>query len=149
MTAPTTTRADTIAADIRQLVKPIHLAAGRRIIAHPPLLAQLRAAAVPGQHGGHGATRHNAPGSREPVRLDAVDVLSEIYVGISAWHARLRLPSPPPDQDWQMATLTALADAATTLDPQRSEWLAVEVHTWWADAATVSGWDPRDLVRLR
>lgn len=147
---PTTaTRPDAITADIRQLTEPIVLAVRARLVRHPPLLDQLRAAAVPGRRGDHTATSHTAPGSRPPANLDAVDVLAEIYVGISAWHARLRLPSPPRDQDWQMAVLRQLADTAADLDPPRAQWLSVEVHTWWADAATVAGWSTRDLVRLR
>lgn len=151
MTSPThtTARADSIAADIRQLTQPIYLAAGRRIIHHPCLLDQLRAATTPGgtTHTGPG---RGIPGSRPPVRLAAVDTLAEVYSGITAWRMRLRIPSPPRDQDWHIAVLSALAAVAGEgLEPAIASWLALEVHTWWYDAATVTGWRPSELIRLR
>lgn len=149
MTAPAThdTHAR-MAADVRQLTAPIHLAAGRRIIRHPPLLDQLRNAAVPGATIA-GPERRGIPDSRPPVRLDVVDLLAGVYVGISMWHAKLRLPSPPRDTDWQKAALRALVDEAPRLAPSIADWLALDVHAWWTDCARGSGWRTQDLLRIR
>lgn len=83
-----------MADDIRQLVDPIHIAVRGRVVTHPPLLDQLRVAAIPGNTR-QGAERRRVPDSRPPARLDSVDALSEIYVELAGWHAKLRLPSPP------------------------------------------------------
>jgi hypothetical protein len=136
-----------LTADVRQLVDPIYAAVRGRVVCHAPLLDQLRAACTPGRTGE--PVRRPAPASRPPARLDVVDVLAEVYVGIAAWHAHLNLPSPPRDLDWQKTVLRRLADHADQLAPQVADWLAVEVHQWWADAATAAGWRPADLIRLR
>jgi len=146
MTATKTPAADRIAGDVRQLTHPIHVALRGRIVTHDPLLEQLREAAVPSS--GAGVVRR-PPGSRPPASLDALDRLSGIYVGISGWHARLCLPSPARHLDWQMAVLDVLAERARDLAPAVAEWLAVEVHGWWHDAAVGSGWKPTDLLKLR
>ncbi|HEU4422113.1 MAG TPA: hypothetical protein VFR67_06180 [Pilimelia sp.] len=143
-----TTRAADLTGDIAQLTQPIHIAAQGRIHTLPCLLDQLRDACTP-SGGTTGAGIRTPPGSRPPVRLDAVDALAEVYAGISMWHARLRLPSPPRDQDWQLSVLRTLADTAPTLEPARADWLAIEVHDWWRLAATASGWTPDQLRRLR
>jgi hypothetical protein len=146
-TAAAQDRTRQLTADIDQLVNPIHTAVRSRIITHTPLLDQLRDAATPGRTSP--PIRRPAPASRPPARLDALDTLAEVYVGISAWHARLHLASPPHGRDWQKHVLRQLADQAANLDPAIADWLAVEVHQWWADAATAAGWRPADLIRLR
>lgn len=137
-----------MADDVRQLTEPIHTAIRGQIVTHDPLLDQLREAsipggAIPGEH------RRSVPTSRPPARLDAVDALAEVYVGISGWHARLRLGSPPREADWQKAVLRQLVGAAPTLAPSIADWLSHEVRDWWHDCAVGSGWRPADLLKLR
>lgn len=138
----------TMAANITQLTEPIYTAARRRITQHPCLLDQLRDAAIPGTVP-RGPERRRIPTSRPPLRLDAVDTLSEICVGITGWHAKLGLPSPPRHADWFKAVLRMLPDAAQSLAPSIADWLAADVEAWWHDAAIASGWRPDDLRRLR
>lgn len=145
--APSHDRLATMAADIRQLVAPIHAAVQRRVVTHPPLLDSLRDACQPGR--GPDTGRRTPPGSRPPIRLDTVDALSEIYVGISRWHARLSPPSPPRDTDWQKAALRAFVGAAPNLAPSLADYLADEVYEWWRLAAIGSGWRPEHLRKLR
>jgi hypothetical protein len=137
-----------LAADVKQLADPIHTAVRGKIVTHAPLLDQLRASAVPGG-GTRGPERRRVPDSRPPARLDVVDALAEVYVGISGWHAKLSLPSPPRDVDWQKAVLRSLVGAASGLAPSIAEWLAADVQGWWHDAAVGSGWRPADLLKLR
>lgn len=141
------TRAAAIAADVDQLTQPIHVAIQGRVITHPCLLDQLRDACIPG--GGVGSTIRRAPGSRPPLRLDTVSALSEVYVGISMWHGRLNLPSPPRNQDWQKAVLRAFVGAVPNLAPAIADYLGDEIHDWWRIAATGSGWRPDQLRKLR
>jgi hypothetical protein len=142
------TRTDALTADIRQLTRPIHIAHRGRIHALPPLLDQLRDACNPTRSTTHGGTR-TAPCSRPPARLDAIDALTEVYVGISMCHARLNLPSPPRNADWQKGALRLMADRAHDLTPELVDWLALEVNHWWKLAAVTAGWRPEQLLRLR
>ena len=142
------TRAAAITADVDQLTLPIHVAIQGRVVTHPCLLDQLRDACTPTSAGG-GATTRRAPGSRPPVRLDTVSLLSDIYVGISIWHGRLNLPSPPRDHDWQKTVLRYLANAAPNLAPAIADYLGDEIHDWWRTAAVGSGWRPEQLRKLR
>lgn len=137
-----------MARDVDQLVDPIHVAVRGRIVTHRPLLDQLRLAAVPG-NSVRGPERRPVPASKPPLRLDPVERLAEIYVGIAEWRIRLNLATPARDVDWQKAMLRALVGAAPTLAPSISDWLAVEVAGWWRDAAVGSGWAPADLLKLR
>jgi len=150
MTAPhpTTTRLATLTAHVDQLTRPIHVAIQGRVITHPALLDQLRAACVPGRSTTYSGGRQ-PPGSRPPLRVDAVDTLAEINVGISAWHARLALPSPPRNADWQKATLRAFVGAAPSLAPALVDYLTDEVIDWWRAAAVASGWQPAQLRKLQ
>ncbi len=141
------TRATAITADVDQLTQPIHVAIQGRVITHPCLLDQLRDACTPSSSGG--TTIRRAPSSRPPLRLNTVSMLSEIYVGISIWHGRLNLPSPPRDQDWQKAVLRAMADTAPHLAPAIADYLGDEIHDWWCTAAVGSGWQPAQLRKLR
>ena len=148
MTAATATVADRIAADVRQLVDPIHAAVRGKVITHLPLLDQLRLAAVPsGSRASEG--RRTPPGSRPPANLSAVEAHAAIYVGVSEWRVRLDLPSPLKQSDWQKAMLRMLSGAAPSLDQPRAEWLRVEVEEWWRSAAVGAGWNPQDLRKLR
>jgi hypothetical protein len=148
MKAPSHDRLAHMSDDIRQLVQPIHVAIRGRIVTHPALLDQLRQACVPG-NAQRGPERRRIPDSRPPLRLDAVDLLSGVYVGISGWHAKLRLASPPAGVDWQKTVLRALVGAAPELAPSIADWLAADVESWWHDCAVGSGWRPDDLRRLR
>lgn len=138
-----------LAADVKQLADPIHTAVRGRIVTHEPLLDQLRAAAVPGGGSARGPERRGVPGSRPPARLDVVDALAEVYVGISGWHVKLNLLSPARDEDWQKAVLRSLVGAASGLASEIAEWLAADVQGWWHAAAVGSGWRPADLLKLR
>lgn len=51
--------------------------------------------------------------------------------------------------DWFKAALHALAAAAPTLAPSIADELSGAVHGWWRRAATVTGWQPEQLLRLR
>ena len=144
----TTTHTDTIPADVDQLTRPIHVAIQGRVITHPSLLDALRDACTPNTSSGSGSTRR-APSSRPPARLDTIDRLAEIYVGISTWHSRLNLPSPPRNADWQKVTLRAFAAAAPNLAPAIADYLRDEIHDWWRIAAVGSGWRPEQLRKLR
>lgn len=137
-----------LGADVGQLTTPIQVAIRGRVVQHPALLDGLRAAGDPGQSGDR-AGRRAVPGSRPPGRLDALDVLSTIYVELGGWHARLRLPSPPRDLDWHKAVMRQLVGVAPELAPAIADWLIVEVHGWWSDAARHTGWRPAELLRLR
>lgn len=139
---------NSLTAQIGQMIRPIHFAHGGHIRTLPPLLDQLRDATTPASGAPTGSTR-TAPGSRPPIRLDAIDALAEIYVGISTCHARLNLPSPPRTADWQKAALALMADAAPHLTPALADWLTIEVHDWWKLAATHTGWTPQQLRRLQ
>lgn len=136
------------AADVAQLTAPIHIAIRRRIITHPPLLDQLRAAATPGRTV-KGPERRTVPRSRPPANLDAVDALSTLYVELSGWHARLRLPSPPRETDWHKAVLRQLIGALPQQAPDIADWAGHEISDWWRAAAVHSGWQPADLLKLR
>jgi hypothetical protein len=136
-----------ITADVQQLTHPIHLAVRGRVVTHPALLDQLRAAVAPGVMSG-GSTRGRAPGSQPTADLGAVDALSTLYVELSGWRVRLGLASPA-DGDWQKAMLLVLADRAPDLAPEMLAWLAVEVRDWWSLAARASGWRPVDLLKIR
>jgi hypothetical protein len=136
------------AADTQQLIHPIHIAIRRRIITHPPLLDQLRQATTPGR-AQRGPERRSVPRSRPPAALDALDALAAIYVDLAGWHARLHLPTPPHDTDWQKAALRALADRMPHLAGDLADWAATEIHDWWRLAAIHTGWRPHDLQKLR
>jgi hypothetical protein len=167
-----------MAADVRQLVEPIHLVVRNQIVTHDPLLDHLRAAAIPGNTV-RGQERRPIPQSKPPLRVDVADLLAGIYVGISFWRVKLGLPSPPEFEygcahvscrlillrrgrhgppcarasiervDWQKAMLRALVAEAPKLAPSIGDWLATEVAGWWRDAAVGSGWAPADLLKLR
>ncbi|WP_184539615.1 DUF7341 domain-containing protein [Micromonospora polyrhachis] len=143
-----TAHADTLTADVDQLTKPIHVAIQGRIITHPSLLDALRDACTPSANSGGNITRR-APTSRPPARLDTIDRLAEIYVGISTWHSRLNLPSPPRNADWQKAVLRAFPAAVPDLAPAIADYLRDEIHDWWRVAAVGSGWRPEQLRKLR
>lgn len=138
-----------MADDIHQLTHPIHIAIRQRIITHPPLLDQLRQTATPSSTSSRGPERRYPPNSQPAARLDPLDTLAAIYVAISRWHAYLNLPSPGRHLDWQKAVLRQLVGAAPNLAPSIADWLTIEVHNWWHDAATGSGWRPTDLLKLR
>ena len=135
-------------ADVDQLTRPIHVAIRRRIITHPPLLDQLRAAATPGRQQ-HGPERRQVARSRPPVALDPVDAHATILVELSGWHARLRLPSPPAGQDWQKTVMRTLASRLADLAPAIADWAARDIQEWWRLAAVHTGWRTQDLLRLR
>lgn len=139
--------------DVRQLTEPFTLPVQQRArgartrwyaVDHPALLDQLRAAVAPGSTA-RGPERRRIPDSRPPVRLDESDQLAHIYTGIAYWHARLNLPSPAPDADWQKQALQQLLGAATSLAPSIADDLADAVHDWWAKAAVAAGWYPSEL----
>jgi hypothetical protein len=139
-----------MADDIAQLTHPIHTAIRGRIITHPPLLDQLRNAATPSNGtSSRGPERRYPPNSQPAARLDPIDTLAAIYVAISAWHTRLQLPSPARQLDWQKAALRQFVGAAPNLAPSIADWLAIDTHDWWRDAAAHSGWRPADLLKLR
>lgn len=144
----TTSAADRVAADVRQLVDPIHVAVRGRLITHDPLLLQLRDACVPGR-GGRSEARRPAPGPRLPAREDALDALLWIYGGLMDWKARLNLSHPAQDADWQVSMMRALVGVAPGLTPAQGHLLASEVRDWWAEAAVWSGWTTTDLMKLR
>jgi len=148
MTTAVNNVVDRIAADVRQLVDPIHAAVRGKLITHAPLLDQLRAAAVPGGSM-PGESRRRPPGSRPPARLDAVEAHANIYVAVAVWRVRLNLPSPLPQADWQKAMMRMLVGAVPNVSGEVANWLAIEVHEWWHDAAVGSGWNPGDLLKLR
>lgn len=135
--------------DITQLVQPIHVAIRRQVVTHPPLLDQLRAATQPSSTAADGPERHAVPQSRPPLSIYALDVLATIYVELSGWHARHRLPTPPTNTDWHKAVLRQLVGLAPTLADDVADWLATDVHEWWHLAATTTGWTPSDLRKLR
>jgi hypothetical protein len=167
-----------MADDVRQLANPIPTAIRGRLVTHDPLLDQLRAAAVPGGSV-RGPERRSVPESRPAARLDPVEALAGIYVAISGWHAKLKLPSPAQFDhgclhdscrtillrrsprrpvcaraalervDWQKAVLRQLVGVAPTLAPSIADWLSHEVRDWWHDCAVGSGWRPADLLKLR
>jgi hypothetical protein len=149
MTTAVNSVVDRIAADVRQLVEPIHVAVRGRVVTHLPLLDQLRLAAVPAGGRGGGEGRRTPPGSRPPANLSAVEAHANIYVAVSEWRVRLDLPSPLKQSDWQKAMLRMIASRASVLDLPVAEWLAVEAHEWWRDAAVGAGWNPADLLKLR
>lgn len=107
-----------------------------------------------------------------------IQTTATIDADIGMWHGRLYLPSPPEfvfdcrhrscwellqggyrgplcqrarrrRTDWQKTVLRRLAAAASGLPPEVGNWLAIDVHNWWNDAAVASGWNPRDLLKLR
>lgn len=137
-----------MAADVDQLVKPIHTAIRGRIVSHLPLLDQLRDACIPG-NSVRGPERRSVPDSRPPLRLDAVDTLSTVYVEISQWHALLQQTPPTPDTDWWKAVLRQFVGTAPNVAPSLADELAHAVNGWWRLAAVVSGWRPEDLLKLR
>lgn len=137
-----------IAADVKQLCEPIHLAARRRIITHPCLLDQLRAAGQPSATGNR-PERHAVPSSRPPGNLAALDALSTLYAEMARWRARHRLAAVHHDVDWHKATLRQLVGLAPHLAGDLAEWLKRDVHEWWRLAAVHSGWRPADLTKLR
>ena len=138
-----------MALDIRQLTEPIHMAHRQRIISHEPLLDQLRDACVPSSSTLTETIRRRSRESRPPASTAAVQTLAEIEVGISYWRVKLELPSPDRSLDWFKAVLGMFPVAAQDIAPSIAEWLATEVHGWWEDAATGSGWRPADLLKLR
>lgn len=146
-TTDTDTRLTDMAANIRQLTDPIHLAHRGHIHTRMCLLDQLRCAVEPAHAETNG--RRGIPDSRPPVRVDAVDALATIEVELSGWHARLRLPSPPRDTDWQKTVMRALVGAWPNLPPDHQDWLAADVDSWWRSAAHITGWTLTDLRRLR
>ncbi|MEU4570851.1 hypothetical protein, partial [Micromonospora sp. NPDC023956] len=142
------TRTGHLTAELHQLARPIHIAHQGRVHTLPPLLDQLRDACTPPSGTPTGSTR-TAPGSRPPIRVNAVDALSAITVGISICHGRLNLPSPPRNVDWQKGVLALMAERAHDLTPQLADWLTLEVHDWWRTAALHTGWTPTQLRRLQ
>lgn len=150
MTSTATTWAShtTLTAHVHQLTRPIHIAHRGRVHTHPCLLDQLRDATNPTRSPTTGGTR-TAPCSRPPARIDTLDTLATIYVGISTWHARLTLPSPPRDQDWQKAVLGMFIDAAPNLALSIADYLADEITDWWHAAAVATGWTPDQLRKLQ
>lgn len=142
-------RLDQLRWQVRQLVEPIHVAVRRQILTHQPLLDQLREACVPSTQSLMETVRRRHRESTPPLSTAAVSTLSDIYMGISYWHQRMRLPSPDRSLDWQKTALTQIAAAAPELAGQVAEWLCTEVDGWWHDAARASGWRPDDLRRLR
>lgn len=151
-------------ADLNQLRNPIprpparqrvRTTSGRRITQWrelsplPPLLDQLRQATQPGGGMVRGPERRRIPDTQPPGNLDAMVLLSAVYVGISGWHSGLSLPSPPRDADWQRHALRQLHDEARRLSPQTVTALADDVHNWWRWAASASGITSHDLTALR
>jgi hypothetical protein len=137
-----------IGADVMQLTRPIHLAVRGRILTHPPLLDQLRAATQPGTTNSR-PERRQVPTSHPPVDLAAVDLLATVYGELCGWHTRHRLPQPPAGMDWHKAALRQLVGLAPTLAGEVADWLAADVHSWWHDAAMCVGWRPAELMRVR
>ncbi len=172
------TRLAELAADVRQLIQPIHLAHRSQIHTRPSLLDQLRTPPERRTTGHHGGG-HTTPGSKPPIDETISDALATLYVGISGWHARLDLPSPPAyvygcthptchlallershpgpacaagsitRVDWHKAALRQLVGAWPNLSPGQQEWLAADVAEWWQIAAKTTGWKPNELRRLR
>lgn len=134
---------------VRQLTQPIHLAVRRQILTHGPLLDQLRDACTPSGQTMLETIRRRSRESCPPLSTAAVSTLSDVYVGISYWHQKLRLPSPDRSLDWQKMALQQIAAAADGLAPEVAEWLCTEVDGWWRNAAVGSGWRPDDLRRIR
>lgn len=135
--------------DIDQLTKQIFMAHRGGILAHEPLLDQLREACVPSSSTLTETIRRRSRESRPPASTAAITTLAEIEVGISYWRVKLELPSPDRSLDWFKAVLAMMPAAATDLAPSIGDWLATEVNGWWHDAAVGSGWRPADLLKLR
>ncbi len=144
---PTDTRLAELAANVRQLVEPIHIAIQGTIRTHPPLLNQLRAAIVPARAEETGLRR--VPDSRPTINVAAADALAEIEVGIAGWHHRLRIITPRDNTDWVKAGLRALVGAYPQLDDGMQHWLDADVDGWWELAARTVGWRPSELRRIR
>ncbi len=150
-------------ADVRQLVDPIVMAVRGRIVKHPSLLDQLRAAVEPGavpQYGRRLLRRR--VDSRLPINVGATDALATIYGELMEWADRLSLSAPVVTYDFPGGitvtvrrvdraeyTLRRLPDKMPDLAPGVAEWLALDVRAWWRLAATQSGWRTDELVRLR
>lgn len=145
-TDPTTITAAT--AEVRQLTQPIHVAIRRRIITHPCLLDQLRAATTPGQ-ASKGPERRTPPRSRPPLALDPLDALAEVYVDLAGWHNRIGQPTIGPDHDWHKRAMWQLVDHLPTLAGGIADWATTDIHHWWTLAARHTGWRPDELRRLR
>lgn len=131
-------------ADINQLTRPIHMAVQRRIITHLPLLDQLHEAAFPSPR--HGEGRRTVPTSRPPAPdlINHIDTLVDIATELDQWRTRITLPVAGTRR-----TLQAIPATAQQLAPAIAEWLTLDVHHWWHQAAVQSGWRPEQLLRLR
>lgn len=128
--------------DIAQLTRPIHMAVGKKIVTHDPLLDQLHEAAIPGRTADAG--RRTIPASRPPLGLGTLDAYITIAGELDQWRTRITLPVAGTKR-----TLHAIPAAAETLAPAIAEWLTLDVHHWWHTAAVQSGWRPEQLLRLR
>lgn len=148
MTTKTTSAADRIVADVRQLADPIYAAVRGQLITHDPLLLQLRDACVPGR-GVRSEARRPPPGPRPGAREDPLEALLWIYEGLMLWRCQLGLPHPPQSDDWQLSLMRALSAAAPSLPPAVLHMLSADVANWWHEAAVWAGWKPADLLKLR
>jgi hypothetical protein len=138
---------NTARADVHQLTHPIHIAIRGHIHTHPPLLDQLRKAGQPAR--GNRSERRTQPRSSPPASLDPLDALAEIYVELAGWAARINLPSPPRRVDWHKHMLRQLAAALPKQAGAIADWAARDINHWWTLAARHTGWQPRDLIKLR
>ncbi len=156
---------------IRLLVEPFTCPTSQRVrgegtfwltVDQPGLLDQLRDAASTPSGGTLTETvRRRTKDSHPPTAGNGLHTLSTLYVGISAWHARLNLPSPDRALDWQKAALRQLTRAADHRADMRATavWLGLtddhpdpliaalarDVEHWWTAAARASGWRADDL----
>lgn len=96
------------------------------VVDHPPLLIALERAVVPGHgaSGEHGVRR--VPGSRPPLRLDAIDAQATIYGAVRVWVKRVDATS----RGGVGADLALLAGLALTLPLVRLERLSKDAQGW-------------------
>jgi hypothetical protein len=135
-------------AEAHQLTQPIHIAIRRRIITHPPLLDQLRAATQPG-HTRKGPERRTPSRSQPPAAIDPLDALAELYVELAGWHARIGQPTIDPQHDWQKRAIQHLVAKLPAMAGEIATWAVADLHSWWTLAARHTGWRLDELRKLR
>jgi len=100
----------------------------------PSLLDQLAAMFAPGSAGEQGG--RGVPGSRPPLRLDAVSVHSFIGAGAARWAWSLRLEI----RDTTASTIRGLVGAAGVMDSDTQVSLLGELCQWRHQAQVLTGW---------
>lgn len=102
----------------------------------PGLLAQLRAAFVPGRaeqvESGSGV-----PGSRPPLHLEAISRHTVITVGAARWMWSLELTQ----RETVEANVRALVGAAGAMDSDAQAALLTELRRWRTWCAVLTGWE--------